>query len=124
MDLPESVRRFVLQHIDSIAELEGLLLTRREPLVPWTATGLAGRLYVSTEAAAAVLDALHRRELLVAEGDRYRYEPASGEQRAAVDAVAELYSRSVIPITNLIHARVRPSVQQFADAFRLRDKSE
>jgi hypothetical protein len=121
MELPDNVRRFLLRHIDSIAELEGLLLMRRERLVPWTSGALAGRLYVSEDAAALVLDVLHRRELLAQEPAGYRYEPANEELGTGVEAVAELYSRSVIPITNLIHGKARPSIQQFADAFRLRD---
>lgn len=121
MELPDSVRRFLLGHIDSVAELEGLLLMRRERLVPWTAAALAQRLYVGEEVAALVLDVLHRRELLAREPDGYRYEPASDELGTGVDAVAAMYSRSVIPITNLIHGKARPSIQQFADAFRLRD---
>jgi hypothetical protein len=49
MDVPEEVARFIHDHVDSVAELEALLLMRRERQAPWSAATLAERLYVEPE---------------------------------------------------------------------------
>jgi hypothetical protein len=49
----------------------------------------------------------------------YRYDGATPKQRSLVDRLAALYSRHLISVTKLIHAKPR-RIRQFADAFRLR----
>jgi hypothetical protein len=122
MELSDDIRQFLLRSIDSVAELEALLLMRREAETPWDARRLAARLYIDPQAAAGVLDTLHRRGLLAVDGDEFSYMPARDELRASVDALADVHTRLLIPITHLLHSKPRPAVQQFADAFRLRDK--
>jgi hypothetical protein len=45
--IPDDLREFILGHIDSIAQLEALLLLRRNPGTTWNASSVAQRLYVS-----------------------------------------------------------------------------
>jgi hypothetical protein len=120
--LPESVAGFVLKNLDSVAELEGLLLVRSSPEEDWDVGVLARRLYITDAEANVVLTTLHRRGLMGRSGDIFRYAPASDERRAEVDAVAAAYPRFLIPITNLIHGKPRASLRDFADAFRLREE--
>lgn len=56
--IPEDLRDFILRHIDSIAQLEALLLLRRNPEETWTAEASAKRLYISEADATHVLDRL------------------------------------------------------------------
>jgi hypothetical protein len=118
--LPQAVADFVLRHLDSVAELEGLLLLRANP-VAWTPEALAERLYVDQRASSLVLTALHRRGLVSRGDDGFRYAPESESLRAAVDALAELYPRFLIQITHLIHSKPRQALRDFADAFKLRE---
>jgi hypothetical protein len=121
--IPDDVRAFLLQHIDSIAQLEALLLLRTDPGCVWTAETLAKRLYITAREAAAVLERLAADSFLTTPQGvpgRYQYHPASGELAAMVDRVAALYATYLIPVTNLIHAKPRSRVQEFADAFKLR----
>ena len=37
-----------------------------------------------------------------------------------VGQVADLYSRYLVPVTNLIHTKKTSRIQEFADAFRIR----
>jgi hypothetical protein len=120
-ELPVSVREFLVREIDSIAQLEALLLIRGEPETRWNAETLARRLYMETSAAATVIDALVARRLLQ-ETDGAATYAAHGDRDALVQSVANSYSRFLIPMTRVIHAKVRSGAQQFADAFRLRDK--
>jgi hypothetical protein len=120
VDLPEDVERFVADHIESVAELEALLLMRRERHVPWGAPTLAERLYVEPDVAAALLQRLARRRFVRSVEGGYRFDPPD-DLRHVVDHVAEVYSRMLISITRLIHAKPSSAVRSFADAFRLRD---
>jgi hypothetical protein len=117
--IPEDVRQFILQRIGSIAELEALLLLRREPETIWTAAKAAERLYVEDSAAKEVLDRLCAEGLIGDGGGSYRFKPEPREQAELIDRLADLYSRHLIPVTNLVHAK--PSgIRAFANAFRLR----
>ena len=121
--IPDDVRQFILRFIESVAHLEGLLLLRSEPQTEWTVDNVAGRLYIDKRQAADILALLSADGFLNAGGGSvpvYRYSPASTELAQTVDRVAEYYSKYLIPVTNLIHSRPKPKVQQFADAFRLR----
>lgn len=117
--IPENVREFLLRQIDSVAELEALLLLRKTAGEHWTAVSVAGRLYVSESVSEAVLAHLAESGLCSRHDGSYGYEPITEELRKTVEDVADAYARCLIPVTNLIHAK--PSrIQQFADAFRFR----
>lgn len=120
--LPDAVRSFVLKYVDSVAQLEALLLVRSHAGSGWDVSELASRLYIGEAEAGQVLHALHRRALLSREGERYRYDPTPMSLRAEVDALAHAYPRFLIPISNLIHTKPRASLRDFADAFRLREE--
>ena len=53
--MPEDLRDFFLGHIDSIVQLEALLLLRRNPNEDWDAAKTAKRLYTSGQEVADVL---------------------------------------------------------------------
>ena len=121
--IPDEVRAFLLQHIDSIAQLEALLLLRADPTCVWRAETLAKRLYITTQEATVVLERLAVDNFLTTPQDlpgSYQYHPASSELADMVDRIAILYAKYLIPVTNLIHAKPRSRVQEFADAFKLR----
>jgi hypothetical protein len=121
--LPEAVMHFVLRYLESVAELEGLLLMRIERSHTWNGSRLAARLYITDRAAEEVLDALHRHALLARVGDEFRYQPESAALEAAVDSVAASYPKFLLPITHLIHSKPRAALREFADAFKLRENT-
>jgi hypothetical protein len=120
-ELPQQVKDFVDRYIDSVAELEALLLLRSSPADVWTVAQLAARLYTEEKTTAAALTALHRRGLLGREGEVYRYAPGSPALRDDVEALSRSYPRFLIRITNVIHSKPRASLREFLDAFRLRE---
>ena len=117
--IPEDVRDFILKHIDSIAQLEALLLMRREHHSHWTAASIAGRLYIDENEAAAILDHLRTKSLVVGDHGGLGMNTERSESLEVVDRLATLYSRHLIPITNLVHAKPS-SIRAFAEAFKLR----
>jgi hypothetical protein len=121
--IPEDVAQFITNQIDSIAQLEALLLLRREPHGIWSASTLAERLYITEKQTLDALEQLRAGGLITALGSDptcYRYEPISPQLRDLVDRTAEVYSKHLVPVTNLIHSKPKTRVQEFADAFRIR----
>ncbi|HEY7183024.1 MAG TPA: leucine zipper domain-containing protein [Blastocatellia bacterium] len=121
--IPNDVRRFVLESIDSIAQLEALLLLRRSPNEEWTARKVAERLYISEQETTSLLARLRAEGLLAFSNDKpplCRYRPDSDDLALIVDRLAETYSKHLVPVTNLVHSKPRVRVREFADAFNLR----
>lgn len=116
--IPDDVGEFVQKHIDSIAQLEALLLLRREASALWNDSTVAKRLYITNHDAAEVLRVLVTRGLLISNGTSYRYQ-CSTELDDLVGHVAEVYARQLIPMTHLIHNKsIR--IREFANAFKIR----
>jgi len=117
-EVPAELRAFIARYIDSVAQLEALLLLRGNARETWNAASVAKRLYTSEAEAAAILARLCGDGLLACASEVYRYECAP-DLAAMVDRLAEAYARQLIPITNLIHAKPR-RIREFADAFKLK----
>ena len=121
--LPDEVKAFLLRYIDSVAQLEALLLLRANADLAWSADILALRLYTSVQDTAELLARLCADGFLAAQDSEpplYQYHCPSRDQAHMVDQVAMLYTKYLIPVTHLIHAKPRTRVQGFADAFRFR----
>ena len=121
--IPAEVSQFILDRIDSIAQLEAILLLRGSP-DNWSETKVvAERLYIAEDNAQAVLDGLCQRGILLAmdvgKGSAYRYRPDTGELREMVDRLAYYYAKHLVPVSNLVHAKSRKRLEGFARAFKL-----
>jgi hypothetical protein len=123
MEIPEDVRRLVIEAIDSVPELEALLLLRTHRERAWSVDEAGARLYVSVTVANHVLTALTARGLLAKQDQQYRYGPAKPDVDDVVAHLASTYATNLIAVTRLIHAKSSPSFLQFADAFRLRKET-
>jgi hypothetical protein len=112
------IKEFILAHIESIAQLEALLLLRANSDELWDAAGMARRLYIGEREGREILARLFAEGLISRDDNAYRYAPVT-EKAALIDRLAETYARHLIPITNIIHQR--PSrIREFADAFKLK----
>jgi hypothetical protein len=119
--IPAELRAFIIRSIDSVGQLEALLLLRADPDTHWDVVHLARRLYVDEVEAAAILAHLVEQGFVLPEGGAHRYDRAN-KQALSVERLAEAHARQLIPITNLIHAKPR-GIRAFADAFKIkRDK--
>jgi hypothetical protein len=119
--IPAELRDFIATSIDSVGQLEALLLLRADADAAWDVARLAQRLYVNEAEAAAIVAQLVDRGLVVEQNGSFRYD-SQGKQTGAVDRLAEAYARQLIAITNLIHTKPR-GIRAFADAFKIkRDK--
>jgi hypothetical protein len=119
--IPEQVQRFVVDHIDSIAELEAVLFLREHRDRSWTCALVADRIYSSEEVTAGLLVKLTKRGLVTADGPTpalFRYGPSSLEVARLVDQLAEVYAKYLVPVTDLVHKKSRRNIQGLADAFK------
>jgi Mn-dependent DtxR family transcriptional regulator len=117
--IPDDIRDFILRHIDSVAQIEALLLVRSNPQESWNLPKIAARLYINDAAAAEALDRLCADGLLVLADGTYRLEGISAENAQLIEQLHKLYTRHLIPVTNIIHSKPR-RIRSFADAFKFR----
>jgi hypothetical protein len=117
--IPDNVKRLLAERIDSVPELEAVLLLREHPEHAWTPTEAGQRLYVSTTVAAHVLAKLEKHGFISGSETGYRYAP-SDELGKDVDKLADTYAHHLVEVTRMIHTKPAASVRQFADAFRFR----
>ena len=120
--IPTEIRNFLVRCIESVAQLEALLLLRTTPQQAWNVPDVARRLYVAEKEAAQLLGGLVGSELAVTDGEAYRYQPRDCEMLDLVDQLAEAYARSLVPVTRVIHER-DIAIRKFADAFKIRKDS-
>jgi hypothetical protein len=121
--IPSDVKQFIVDKIDSVAELEGLLLLRRDPKTEWGVEQLAQRLYINRQQTEIILSRLLWQGFLAVKETtpiKYHYQPKSPKLAEMVDVVADIYSKYLVPVTNMIHSKPEIKVQQFADAFKIR----
>jgi predicted ArsR family transcriptional regulator len=118
------VDRFILEHIESVPHLEGLLLLWRERPKPWTAEDVSKRLWIDREDAKKILEDLVREHLVIAcEEEQYRYQAEPNNDRL-IQAVADTYRAEIIRISTMIHAKPSSAVRAFARAFRFTKEQE
>jgi hypothetical protein len=120
---PNDVRQFLADYINSVAELEVLMLLKGSAERLWSAEEVSKSLYTSGEMVGAQLADLCSRGLLRGEGDappRYRYAPQSKELETLVSRLDEIYQQRRVSVITLIYSKPADKVRTFADAFRLR----
>jgi predicted ArsR family transcriptional regulator len=123
VELSARVRQFIDHNIESLAELETLLLMRRNPQGSCDAADIAKALYISNEQAGRLLADLARRGMITvteSQPTRYTLNPSNAASDAAVAEVATAYEERRVAVISLIYSKPLNKVQTFADAFRLR----
>lgn len=119
--IPEDVRSFVLENIDTVAQLEGLLLFRANRGAAMKPEEIAARLYISDEETEYFMNELAARGLLAKNSSGLlEYWPKSPHLEEMVNKLAEVHAKYLVPLTQLIHSKPKTRFQKFADAFRIR----
>jgi hypothetical protein len=121
--IPEIVRRFIIEHINSVESLEILLLLSAGTIREYTAEEVSRTLRTSLESAAARLKELHRSKLLMTvenEGSpKYRFDPASPGAGVVAD-LEKVYKTRRVSVISFIYSNPTDPLRAFSDAFRLR----
>ncbi|HEU4323822.1 MAG TPA: hypothetical protein VFS21_11800 [Roseiflexaceae bacterium] len=122
-DIPDEVRSFVAQRIDSAELLETLLLVHSDPDREWTPDQVARSIYTVPAGATRRLEQLVEMGLAASNGaanPAYRYAPSRAALAAQVDALAHAYRQARVAVINLIYNKPPDPLRSFADAFKLR----
>jgi predicted ArsR family transcriptional regulator len=117
----DDVLQFISEQIDSVPELEALLLLWQHRPNPWTIAELAKRLYIGENATRSIFLDLERKKLIVANAqgpDGYQYCSSSEERDQLIARTERIYRRQIVRISNLIHSKPSSAVRDFARAFR------
>ncbi len=123
--LPENVHRFLHQHIDSVEQLEVLLLLWRSPERGWTSDEVATTVYSHPTSVVRRLALLLGQGLLrEREPGCYQYAPRTAELHADVTHLHEMYRERRVAVITLIASKPIQNVRAFSDAFRIRRKKE
>lgn len=122
--IPEDVAAFVCRFIESVEELEVLLLLFNQPERTWADVEVNAQIQSTVSSAAKRLAALAGIELLTAAGDppRYRFAPRKPELAAIVGRLADAYKNYRTSIIELIYEKPSDHVLGFAKAFDLRKR--
>jgi hypothetical protein len=121
--IPEHVLQFIAERIDTVPQLEALLLLWESPQRAWTEDDLAARIYVSRPTAGQTLQALQRQNLVMTESaqpPQYRYNPQWDPTGQVMPEVAAAYRRHLVQLATFIHSRASTAVREFARAFDLK----
>lgn len=121
--ISDRVRTLIADQIESVVQLEILLLLRESPERQFAAREVADALRIGPSWAEPHLMGLCTRGMLVCTSEpekRYGYHPNSPELAAAIDELAECYAERRVSVTALIFSRPPNPLRDFSDAFRLR----
>ena len=122
--LPDDVRRFLDENIESLEQLEILRLLSEAPDRECTAAQLAAEIQAEPSAAAAHLSALAGRGLLILSGSGTdavaRHGTRAPELGERLGRVLAAYRERPVTMIKLVYARANERLKAFSDAFRLR----
>jgi hypothetical protein len=118
----QHILQFIAEQIDTVPQLECLLLLYQHDREAWAPEQLAARIYIAPQIARTILETLHRRRLLAMDGDppRFRYDPHGIAGPELMRELASEYRRHLVTIATFIHSRASASVREFAKAFDLK----
>jgi hypothetical protein len=117
------LEQFIAQHIESLAQLETLLLLRQDPTRRWTPEELSRLLYITADMCGGLVRDLEQHGFVARVDDseqHYQYRPANPDFDRLVGELAAIYQQRRVAVITQIYSRPQKKVQTFADAFRLR----
>ena len=123
--IPDDVVEFLAQSIDSVEQLEVLLLLHQNPATEWTAESVARHLYREPTSVGRRLGVLRLLGLLQASDEEqptFRYLPRSEAIDATVGRLADAYAERRVTVLGLLASKPMDHMRAFADAFRIRQE--
>jgi hypothetical protein len=120
-DFPQELKQFIAQHVESLAQLEALLILRQDAQKAWKSGELCQRLYISPDMGEGIIVDLIRRGFAArSAGGEVQYHPPSAEADRLLVDLAAIYEERRVAVITEIYSKPVNKVQTFADAFRLR----
>ena len=126
--LPDDIRRFLDENIETIDQLEVLRVLGEKPDREWPAALLAAEVQADPQLVAAHVAALQGRGLLTSfqRGTELiaRHGARTPELQVLVGRLLQLYRERPVTMIKMVYERAKDPLRKFADAFRLRKEEE
>ena len=120
--IPVDVKQFIVSHINSIEQLEILVLLT-ESKRAWSVTDLADKICTTVDSAKNRIESLKSAGLVSVSPvnpQAYVYQPRTHEVDAMVANLLKEYRERRISIINFIYSQPIQNIRTISDAFRLR----
>jgi hypothetical protein len=101
----DDVRDFILARIDSVAQIEALLLIWSNPRAQFGAADVASRLYIGRAKTEEALNGLCASSLLTRRDESYLLDGIPVATLTMIDRLLHSYARHLIPVTNIVHSK-------------------
>jgi hypothetical protein len=123
-DISPAIRDFIAEHIDSVLQLEVLLLLFAHRARQFTANDISNELRIDPNWVAGQLSRMCAMGILIcitqANVMTYQYQPAKPHVDATITGLADAYAQRRVSVVSLIFNKPTDALRNFADAFRLR----
>lgn len=119
---PSEVESFIAYCIDSVEQVEILLLLRSDADRSWTISELSEHLRSSRQSVSLRLTSLVAHGLVAREAMAFRY-AANAKDDALVERLGVVYGERRTAVIDRIFSDRRDPMQHFANAFRLRENT-
>ena len=121
-DFPADIKAFIADNIDTVAQLELLLLLRSDSTKQWTAEEAGKALYSAADVTALQMADLQQKRLLApgTAAGTFVYRPEPAAVSLLVDRLADLYRQRRVAVITAVYTKPIDKIKSFADAFRLR----
>ena len=123
---PEA-EEFIERAVDTIHQVEILMLLRRSPDRFWRVDAIAAELMMTDTTVASSLSGLRANGVLVAEDANpggYRYGPRSLALHAGVESLAAAYEADPLPVLKAVLNKPPRALRSFSDAFLFRRRRD
>lgn len=115
-----AIEQFIRTHIQSVEQLEVLLLLHAERNREWTAHAVFQRIQSNEKSIKQRLESFAEQGLAIANGEHYRYASSKSEVDQTVAELAAAYRTRRVAVIETIFTPGPSAAESFADAFKLR----
>lgn len=115
-EIPDSIRKFIFNYVDSAEILDVLTLVAANPTERWGAERISMELRANAKSIEGRLRRLEQIGLLEREAGEYAYRPSSQELGATAEHLIHLYGTMKHRILGLVFSPIR-QIQSIANAF-------
>lgn len=121
--IPEELLQFLRDHIDSVEQIEILVLLCQSGERAWTAEEVAKELRSSQSSVAKRLEEFAAKKFLKnvdPSVQRYQFAPADDAVKRRIEELKELYKVRRVTVIDTIFSKPVDKIKVFADAFKFR----
>jgi hypothetical protein len=120
-EISKEVLEYIAEHINSLEQLEILLLLKDQPTREWTAEAVFTVIQSSQSSVSQRLQEFGEKGLLIQrQTGLFQYAPKDESLAQTIHALSAAYKERRMKVIELIYRKPIDEVQSFADAFKLR----